>query len=264
LSCLPKALNLGCVEFAVPGETLEEKLGVLESRDMWLELTHDGGRKLEDILASMSSYRTPIKSIQASMLHKLRLLSDDGSERKDAVRHVEETMRWASVIGAKNIVTTLTYGDPASKNPRRMALEIFKKFGELAEELSVTVSIEPLGRNRTSFLPGVSEVFDLVTELGSPHVRLMADTMHIHENGDDVHDVIANYVDEISELQLRDTDSKPPGLGSIDFAKMMQVVRKKFRGLLCLEYRPGPKPSIDLIQACDFIADIIFADSGSP
>ena len=31
-------MALGCVEFAVPGKTLEDKLRVLESHGMWLEL----------------------------------------------------------------------------------------------------------------------------------------------------------------------------------------------------------------------------------
>lgn len=254
-----KNISFGCVEFAVPGGTLEDKLGVLESRGMWLELANDGGRKLKDISGALSSFKTPIKSIQANLLHKLKMLGDSKVEHNTAVWHVEETIRLASAVGARNVVTTLAYGEPAAKDPRRVSVETYKKFGRLAEELDVTVSIEPLGKNRTNFLPGMSDVYDLIREVDSTHVRLMADTMHTHDNEDDVYDVIVEYIDEISELQLRDTDSKPPDQGSINFEKVMKVVRKKFNGLLCLEYKPGPNPSTDFIQACDFVADLISA-----
>ncbi|MFH1820898.1 MAG: sugar phosphate isomerase/epimerase family protein [Methanobacteriota archaeon] len=255
---MSKDWAIGCVEFAVPGATLEEKLEKLESRRMWLELTNDGGRKPEDISGTFSSFKTPIKSVQANLLHELKTLSDSETEHKAAVRHVEETMRLASTVGAGHVVTTLAYGKPAAKDPRELAIKTYKKFSVLAEELGVTVSIEPLGKNRSIFLPGTSEVYGLIREVDSAHVRLMADTMHIHDNGDDVHDVIAEYIDEISELQLRDTDSKPPGQGSIDFERVIKMVGKKFNGLLCLEYKPGPDPNEDFIQACDF-ANVISA-----
>lgn len=254
---MSRAISLGCAEFAVPGRTLEEKLGVLESRGMWLELANDGDRSLVSIQAAVSGYNVPIHSVQANGLHYLRLLSDDPGERRAARRHVEETMAWAAALGAENVVTTLAFGDPAAKKPYPLALETFRSFGLQAEELGITVSIEPLGRNRTSFLPSVSEVYRLVTKLEMEHVRLMADTMHIHDNGDDVFGVIAKYIDEISELQLRDTESRPPGLGTIDFSALMKVIVEKFNGLLCLEYRPGNNPRADFDHACNFVFGLI-------
>jgi sugar phosphate isomerase/epimerase len=256
---LSKKLGLGCVEFAVPGRTIEERLGLLESRGMWLELVNDGNRNLEHVLTAIANFKTPVLSVQANRLHSLKLLSDDRGEREAAVNHVKETMGWAAATGAKNVVTTLTYGDPSAKEPYPLALELFREFGRWAEELDITVSIEPLGKNRTSFLPGVSDVFRLVSELGLENVRLMVDTMHIHDNGDDVVGVVTTYLDEISELQLRDTDSKPPGLGGIDFSGLMKTVVKKFRGLLCLEYKPGSNPHADFNHACDFVAGLISA-----
>jgi len=251
--------SFGCVEFAVPGGTLEEKLERLEDRGMWLELANNGGRGTEEVLSALSNYRVPIKSVQANLLHELRMLSDVKTERAAAMKHVEETLLMASELGAENVVTTLAYGKPRAKYPRRLAIENYKSFGRLAKELGVTVSIEPLGRNRSPFLPGVEEVRDLIDELGMTHVRLMADTMHIHDNGDDVYATIAENVGEISELQLRDTDSKPPGQGRLDFVRVMEKVKNGFKGLLCIEYKPGKDQEAEFAKACDFVADVISA-----
>ncbi len=253
-----KVLQLGCVEFAIPGEALEEKLSVLESRGMWLELANDGGREAGEISQLLKNFDVPVRSVQANLLHKLKLLSEDSAEHCAAARHVEETISMASELGAENVVTTLAYGTPTAKAPRRLALETYRKFGKLAKEHGITVSIEPLGKNRSDFLPGTSDILGLIRELGMTHVCLMADTMHIHDNGDDVYATLARHAADISELQLRDTDSKPPGRGRLDFAKVMEKAGK-FHGLLCIEYKPSKNPGAEFIRACDFLADVIAA-----
>jgi sugar phosphate isomerase/epimerase len=252
-------MSLGCAEFAVPGKTLKDKLRTLESRGMWLELVNDGKKQLRDVLDVKQSFETSIESVQAYMLHKLQMLSAEEKERKVALRHVEETIKLASGVGAKNVVTTIAYGEPIIENPREKCVELFRHFGKLGEEFDVMVSIEPLSKNRTAFLPGVSDVYKLVQGVDSGNVRLMADTMHIHDNGDDVGEVVKKYFTELMELQLRDTGSKPPGLGTIDFAPVLKIVRGKFKGLTCLEYNPGPDPSADFNHALKFVSGVISA-----
>ncbi len=256
---MDKNLPLGCVEPAVPGANLREKLSVLESRVMWLELVNDEKKKLGEIINTLQSFNAPIWSVQAYRLHSLNMLSDNDGERKAAVRHAEETIRMASAVGAKNAVTTIVYGEPLTKTPLKRCLETYKKLGKLGEKLNITVSIEPLGKNRTSFLPSVSDVYRLVSDLDSRNLRLMADTMHIHDNEEDVAEVIKDHINDISELQLRDTDSRPPGQGSIEFGPIMKIVKEKFNGLICLEYKPGSDIIEDFNSGSKFVNDFISA-----
>jgi len=62
-----RRVGLGCAEFAVPGDTLEDKLRVLESHEMWLELVNDGfdEKRLKEILKILSNFNTSIESVQA-------------------------------------------------------------------------------------------------------------------------------------------------------------------------------------------------------
>jgi sugar phosphate isomerase/epimerase len=254
-------MALGCVEFAVPGNTLEDKLRVLESHGMWLELVYDGFNKkrLNDILEILPSFDTSIMSVQAYLLHDLRMLSAKDIDRKAALHHVEKTIKIASEVGAQNVVAVATYGEPTIKNPREKCIDMFRHFGKLGAELGIMTSIEPLGRDRTTFLPSVSEVYRLVHDIGSDHVCLMADTMHIHANGENVAETIKKYATEIAELQLRDTNSRPPGQGDIDFNQALKVVREKFKGPTCLEYQPGLDPRSDFAEAYEFVTKIISA-----
>ncbi|MEA1904703.1 MAG: sugar phosphate isomerase/epimerase [Candidatus Hadarchaeota archaeon] len=246
-------MDLGCAEFAVPGNMLEDKLRILESHGMWLELTNDGKKQAEDILKVQPNFNAQIKSVQAYLQHEMNMLSADAGEREAAVHHVEETIELASAVGAQNVVVVITYGEPGASNPREGCIELLRRFGELGEELDVTVSIEPLGRLRTTLLPSAFEVLQLIREIRSEHVRLMIDTMHVHSNGQNPAEIIGELAPEISEIQLRDTDSKPPGQGSIDFDQVLKVVREKFKGLLCLEYRPSSDSHTDFANALEIL-----------
>ncbi len=248
-----RRVTLGCVEFAVPGDTLEDKLRILESHKMWLELVNDGfdEKRLKNILEILPNFNTPIRSVQAFLLHDLRMLSVEDKDQKIAVRHVEETIKIASKVGAQNVVAVATYVDPTIINPREKCINLFKRFGELGAELDVIISIEALDRDKTTFLPSVPEIYHLVRDVGSDHVRLMADTMHIHANEKNVAETIREYASEIMELHLRGTNSTPPEQGSIDFGPVLKIVREKFRGLTCLEYQPGLNPQVDFTHALE-------------
>ena len=250
-----KGYNLGCAEFAVPGDTLEDKLQVLEEHEMWLELVNDGldNNQLQNISGALTSSKTEIISVQAYLLHDLSMLSGDYKDQKLAIDHVEKTLKIASDVGAKNIVTVATYGTPTIPNPMERCINIFKHFGKLGAEFDITVSIEALSRDKTTFLPNVPEVYNIVQAIDSEYVRLMADTLHIHSNGENAADIINEYAAEIMELHLRDTNSRPPGKGSIEFNTITEIVCKKFKGLLCLEYQPGDDPYKDFKDAYNFI-----------
>lgn len=250
---------LGCVEFAVPGNTLEDKLRVLESYGMWLELVNDGlaDKRSKEIFETIPNFNVSVKSVQANLLRDLRPLGARKKDREIAMRHIEETIRLASRLGAKNVVTVATYGKPMVKDPVEKCIETFKHLSKLCAEFGVNVSIEALGKNRTTFIPSVGDVCNLVREVGSEYVLPMADTMHIKDNGEDVVDVIGKHAKELGELQLRDIDSKPPGRGNIDFGSVLKVIRGKFKGLLCIEYHPGPDPYADFAWACKFVNRLI-------
>lgn len=235
---ISRKFNLGCVEFAVPGSTLEEKLGLLELNGMWLELVNDGldEKKLKNILEVLPSFKTKIISVQAYLLHDLKILSADSKDRKLALHHIEETLKTASDVGAKNVVTVACYGSPEIANPVEECTRIFRNLGRIGAEFDITISVEALSKQKTKFLPGVPEIYELVKAVNSDYVKLMADTMHIQSNGENAAEVVKKYSEEIRELHLRDTGSKPPGKGKIDFSALKNSV-ENFSGLLCLEYK---------------------------
>lgn len=250
-------MELGCAEFAVPGGSLEEKLKVLESHGMWLELVNDGERTVEDIQEVTSGFKVGIKSIQAYLQHEVSLLSPDDRERGAAISHVKESIGIGSELGAENVVVVITYGKPGVGDPFDESVRIFGELGRFGRELGITVSLEPLGSSKTSFLPTAGEVLDLVREVNSENVKLMIDTMHAGSGDLRVERAIEELAHELSEIQLRDTDSRPPGGGTLEFGSILRTVREEFNGLLCLEYHPGSDPEGDFMRARETVSDVI-------
>lgn len=226
---------------------------------MWLELVNDGltENRSKEISETLPSFNVLVRSVQANLLRDLIPLSARKKDREIAVNHIEETMKLASALEAQNVVAVATYGEPTVEDSMKKCVDTFRRLSKLGAELSVTVSIEALGKNRTTFLPSVSDVYNLVRKVGSDYVRPMADTMHIYDNGEDVAEVVGKHAGELAELQLRDVDSKPPGRGNIDFESVLKAVRGKFKGMICIEYRPGPDPYADFAWAREFVNKLI-------
>ncbi|MEM2192446.1 MAG: sugar phosphate isomerase/epimerase [Candidatus Hadarchaeales archaeon] len=248
-------MRIGCAEFAVPGRTLWEKLEFLERQKLWLELANDGAKTLKDVKSLLANYRVEIRSLQAYRQHELNLLAKDESERKAAKAHIEETIRFAGEIGAGNVVVVTGYGAPGVIDPRKVLKESLKEFSQLGEEIGVTIGLEPLGA-KTSFLPRVGDVAGFLKELSLANIRIVMDTMHTFSAGDDPTEVFKENSSIIAEIQLRDTESRAPGRGEIEFKKLGKLLNN-YRGLVCLEYRPGENPERELLDAVSFVNGII-------
>jgi sugar phosphate isomerase/epimerase len=222
---------LGIVEDCVPGRDLREKLGVLGREGLWLELANRGPRDLSDL----ELFNVEVRTVQAYLLHDYSLVSPDPDVREAAMRHIKETIELASSIGASNVLVVPGYGFDFCPAPERPWLELMGEAADHAEGLGVQILVESLGPKRTAFAPSLSGVASLVERLDHPAVHLMADTMQVYNSGEDVYAALERYAQRLKEVQLRDTGSKPPGRGKLDFRRIAEICR----GIpLCLEYTP--------------------------
>lgn len=235
--------KLGCFEKCQSGG-LEEKLGFLEARGLWLELANEGVRDL----SILESYRVEVKTVQAYLLHKLRWLSPDKSVREAAQRHVMESIILAEELGAQNVLTVPTYGFLKKEKQLQICIENYRK---AAKDTDLNILVESLSPRRTSFLPSPFEVASLVEEIALDNVRLAVDSSHIKESGHDPVSVIEQLDKKIVEVHLKDDNSQPPGKGEIDFERMIKSCSNQ---LLCMEFESVNKEQF--IEAYNFIQGI--------
>lgn len=248
------AMRVGCVEPAVPGKTLEEKMEFLEAVGLWLELANDGTKTLDEIVSLLSIYKIDIKSVQAYQQHEVQLLAADEQEREAARTHVNETIKMAGEIGAKHVVVVAGYGSPGVAAPKDVFSMMLREFSALGEEFGVKIGLEPLGI-KSSFLSEVEEAIAFLNELSVENVGIVVDTMHVISAGDDPAEILEKHRPFITEIQLRDTGSRAPGKGEIEFSRLGERLVDYF-GLVCLEYKPTEDPRKELLEALDFIRHI--------
>jgi len=226
-------MTLGCSERCLDGE-LDDKLSILEKLGLWLELPNTGRRDL----SILDSYDVEVKTVQAYLLHELHWLSSERSMRKAALEHVLDSIKLAEEVGADYVLTVPTYGFDIMANSRE---ECVANYREISKETHLDILIEALSPNQTGFLPSLTDVVGLIAEIDRANIGLAADTWHIKESNADVVDALNELDTEVVEIHLRDTDSKPPGRGTLDFQKIIKASSPR---LMCLEFSTGPKENL--------------------
>lgn len=214
---------------------LEEVLSIFEELDLWIELAKHGAEEV------LNSYSVEVRSVQAYQLHRLSLVSQHSGERTAAMEHVKERIELAARVGAKRVVTVPAYGHSHAEEALQICVESFRKLADFASERGVAIAIEALSPRRTSFLPSLGEVLKLVEQIDRENVHAMADTMHLHDAGEDVGKSIAEHGSQIAELHLRDTGSLPPGRGGLDFGEILSA---ELKAELCLEYSTSDEKAL--------------------
>lgn len=114
-----------------------------------------------------------------------------------------------------------------------------------ASEVDGVVLLEPLtaGENGDYPLRTASDALAVIDDVAADNVKLLLDTYHLTNNGDDVVSVITNHADAIGHVQIADTPGRhQPGTGAIDFAAIFGALRQHgYDGYVGCEYKPlGP------------------------
>lgn len=231
-------MDIGCFELCVPGDNLVEKLDTLEASGMWIELAIIDERKDFEIL---NSHSVKAESVQAYNLHSISLISPDSGTRKNALKHVKETIDIANNVGAKRVITVPTYGQIFMASPFKMAVNIFREISVYAQDSGIEILVEALSQKKTSFLPSINEVADFVNTVSSENLGLLADTGHLYDIGVEIISIIQDYAGMIKEIHLKSVDSRPP---TKDIIPAKEIVNSFKQIPQCLEYKTND-PSND-------------------
>lgn len=157
----------------------------------------------------------------------LRLVDPDPAVCHGAAELLQNLVRLAAGLGAK-VVTIGGFRGKAEpvgglENAKRILHEGLRGADCLAQELGVTIALEPLRRGESDLLNNAQEVCDLIREGGYGAVGLLLDVYHMAEEPDAL-EAFRKYRDCLVHVHLADTDRRALGLGSVDFAGMEAVL----------------------------------------
>jgi len=151
------------------------------------------------------------------------------------------------------------YPDHSDFDARRdIFMERLAPLAARAEQLGVTILLEPLNRYEAYFLLTVGQGAEICRQMRSPAVRVMADLFHMNIEEADPVAAIRENADYIAHVHLVDSNRRLPGLGSTDFGPIISTLDSAgFGGWLCMECGITGDPAAEVPASVDMIRKLM-------
>lgn len=215
----------------LPGDTLEQKFEIAQA---WgfdgIELRsrgdyHFASRLPELRRAAASGVVMPTTCVEMSHF----IGAFDSDLREDAIVQLSSQLTVMAEIGGVGVMTPGSYGMFSRRLPpfepprspeedRSILLDALGRLGEHAEKEGVELFLEPLNRYEDYLVNTLAQAADLIQEVGSPAVRIVADTYHMNIEEADPAAALLAVAPYIGHLQASDSNRLEPGAGHIDWA----------------------------------------------
>lgn len=199
---------LAWVEHDLPADSLDERLALARAHGLALEVAHKDDDRARRVYAAGAS----IVTLQAWKLHEAHPIHPERAVRSAAYAHLVATIELAAELGVPRVLAIAGYGSEVCAEPFAEARSFFRFVAPIAREKHVRVLIEPLSPLRCAALTAPLVLARLLDELESPDVFSSAiDTGHVIDSGREVGEYLARWPHAVTELQLKDKGSSPPG-----------------------------------------------------
>lgn len=144
--------------------------------------------------------------------------------------------------------------DNLQRNVQHAAsVENLKRAADLAAANHVQIVIEPIDllENAHMYLTSVSEAFDIVREVGSPHVRALYDFYHEQRGYGNLIEKLEQNIDLVGLVHIADVPGRhEPGTGEIDYQNIYRMLGQlKYEKFITMEFYPTQDPAAILRKA---------------
>ncbi|MBI3997493.1 MAG: sugar phosphate isomerase/epimerase, partial [Armatimonadetes bacterium] len=177
------------------------------------------------------------------------LANPDPAIRAQAVRYVEDCLRFAAEVGAP-LVQMLPSGETrlgplASRDEEwQWSVDGMRQAARTAERLAVRIAVEPLNRYEAYLVTTVDDALAYLADGGSSWVGMTFDAFHANIEEPDLPGAVQAAGERLWHVHLADTNRQGLGRGHLDLAALMEALRAiDYRGAAVLEVMPpGPDP----------------------
>lgn len=126
------------------------------------------------------------------------------------------------------------------------SLEIVKRLNEIAEKGNVQIVLEPIDllENPNAYLTSVTQAFEIVRVVNSPHTRVLYDIYHEQRQAGNLLEKIEKNIDLISLFHIADVPGRhEPGTGEIRYDVLYRKIAElKYSGYIAMEFYPTGEP----------------------
>jgi sugar phosphate isomerase/epimerase len=173
--------------------------------------------------------------------------SDPDSEtRRKALDCIGEDICLAAGIGSAVTIGLIRgkIGHDEQRADRWSAmLECLGACCRVAEAEGVRLFLEPVNRYETDDLNRLDQAAAVIRELGSPCLRILADTFHMNTEEVNVAEALRRHAPLLGHVHLVDSNREAPGRGHMDMSSILQALTTAcYNGYLSFEVLPLPDP----------------------
>ena len=234
-------MKFACSTWMMPGETFQEKLHAaasygfdgVEVRLFEEDATPERIREIKNSLKETGLAACSL--IMPGETYRKPLLDRETLDAKIALS--KKALDAAAELGCPTIVCP-EYGPqiplPLFDHPRRpsqeihgLLIEFLSAVAEYAgKEAGTLAMIEPINRYETRFFYSLQDGADVIAEVGSPYLKLLADIFHMSMEEKDIPQAIREHGEHIVHFHLGDSNRLLPGQGHTDFRSAFRALQE--------------------------------------
>ncbi len=186
----------------------------------------------QDLLTSLvEEHDLPIPSFLTGAVYSqgLCLSSPDEASRQGAIdcliRYLDLAERFGTIL-VVGLLQGLTRDEPDTTTALSRIVASMKEVTSEAEKRGVQLVMEPVNHLQVGFNNSVTEVRQLVRDVGSPALKPMVDTIHMNIEDPSITQPVFDCGANLAHVHLCESNGGPFGSGHIDFGSVLDALNK--------------------------------------
>ena len=203
--------------------------------------------KVENVINIIKENNLEVPAIgtgQAYGEEGLSFSDPDKAVRKMAVERIKDQIVFASHFNAQVIIGLIRGNIEEGVNrveAEEWTIDCLRKCTEFAKEYNIGLTLEPVNRYESNFINTLNEGVEFIKLVGASNLGLLADTFHMNIEEVSIYGSIIQAKDHITHVHFADSNRWAPGCGHLDFAKIVQTLKKiDYQGYVSAEILPFP------------------------
>jgi len=205
----------------------------------------DAGKVIELV----KSYHLEVPAIGTGQVYGEEGLSfshPDFEVRKKAVKRIKEHINFAVKFSAQVIIGLIrgkVEEGVSQEDAERWTLDCIRECLKEAQELGISLTIEPLNRYETNFLNTIAETISFIKKIDAPNIGMLIDTFHMNIEEASIYESIKKSKSYLTHVHVADSNRWAPGSGHLNFTHIIKTLEEiKYKGYISAEILPLPDP----------------------